>query len=166
MRQIEGRESVSRGSIYRQWLALNYGVGREPRRFQLHATAHDNDAIESQAEFGAIPGDELIDRKLIDPARTRGSEAVEHGHFGNGRRRGVGVRPDDIQFDFSLAHAGGPPLRSMELRHRRVWAKSWMALFWNRNKTSLSEIWLRQLSPANRRLHFSPTSRRPLSEQN
>ena len=58
------------------------GVGREPTGFQVHAIAHDNDTIESQAGFGAVPGDELIDRKLIDPARTRRSEAVEHGHFG------------------------------------------------------------------------------------
>ena len=58
------------------------GLSGPPAGFQVHAIAHDNDAIESQAGFGAVPGDELIDRKLIDPARTRRSEAVEHGHFG------------------------------------------------------------------------------------
>jgi hypothetical protein len=43
--------------------------------------------------------------------------------------------PTIVRFGFSLSHAGGPPLRSMGLRHRLAWAKSWMALFWNRNKS-------------------------------
>jgi hypothetical protein len=43
--------------------------------------------------------------------------------------------PTIVQFGFSLSHVGGPPLRSMELRHRRAWAKSRMALFWNQNRT-------------------------------
>jgi len=68
--------------------------------------------------------DELLDRELIDPARTRRSEAVEHGHFGMIEVGESENDPTIVQFGFSLSHAGGPPLRSMKLRHRRAWAKS------------------------------------------
>src|ERR1017187_351151 len=34
--------------------------------------------------------------------------------------------PTIVQFGFSLLHAGGPPLRSMELRHRRACCASQM----------------------------------------
>ena len=37
------------------------GVGGQMPRFQVHAVAHDHDAVEGQARLGAIPGDELVD---------------------------------------------------------------------------------------------------------
>src|SRR5437868_2176184 len=54
----------------------------QPARFQIHAVAHDHDTVESQSGFGAIPGDELIDGKLVDSTRTGRSEAIKHRHFG------------------------------------------------------------------------------------
>jgi hypothetical protein len=36
--------------------------------FQVHTVTHDLDAIERQARFRAVPGDELVDGVLINPA--------------------------------------------------------------------------------------------------
>jgi hypothetical protein len=83
------------------------GIGSQPAIFQVHAIAHHDDAIEGQPRFGAVPGDELIDRKLIDPARTRRSEAVEHGHFGMVEVGESEYDPTIVQFGVSLSHAGG-----------------------------------------------------------
>ena len=35
------------------------GVGGQMSRFQVHAIAHDDDAVEGQPRLGAVPGDEL-----------------------------------------------------------------------------------------------------------
>ena len=42
------------------------GVGGQMPRFQVYAIAHDDDAVEGQPRFGAVPGDELIDGVLVD----------------------------------------------------------------------------------------------------
>ena len=53
------------------------GVGCQLPRFQVHAIAYDDDAIEGQSGFGAVPGDELVDGVLVNTARGRRAEAVE-----------------------------------------------------------------------------------------
>src|ERR1035438_6710966 len=54
------------------------GVGGQMPRFQVHAIAHDYDAIEGQSWLGAVPRDELVDGILVNAAR--GGES-EHGSF-------------------------------------------------------------------------------------
>jgi len=41
------------------------GVGGQMPRFQVHAIAHNHDAVEGQSRLGAIPGDELVDGVLV-----------------------------------------------------------------------------------------------------
>ncbi len=46
------------------------GAGGQMPRFQVHAIAHDDDAVEGQPRLGAVPGDELVDGVLVDSARA------------------------------------------------------------------------------------------------
>src|SRR5437016_1160434 len=57
------------------------GVGGEMPRFQVHAIAHDDDAVEGQPRLGAVPGDELVDGVLVDSARSLRAEAIENCRF-------------------------------------------------------------------------------------
>jgi len=50
-------------------------------RFQVHAIAHDDDAVEGQPRLGAVPGDELVDGVLVDSARSWRAEAIENCRF-------------------------------------------------------------------------------------
>jgi ATP-dependent DNA ligase len=55
--------------------------------------------------------------------------------------------PTIVQFGFSLLHAGGPPLRSMELRHRRARGEKLDGAVLESEQVVLSEIaCFRQLS--------------------
>src|SRR5215469_5489849 len=47
-------------------------------RFQVHAIAHDHDAVEGQPRLGAVPGDELVNGILVDTARGWRAEAIEY----------------------------------------------------------------------------------------
>lgn len=47
------------------------GVGSQMPRLQVHAIAHDDDAVEGQPRLGTVPGDELVDGVLVNPARGR-----------------------------------------------------------------------------------------------
>ena len=57
------------------------GVGGQMPRFQVHAIAHDDDAVEGQPRLGAVPGDELVDGVLVDSARSWRAEAIENCRF-------------------------------------------------------------------------------------
>src|SRR6266566_7657316 len=57
------------------------GVGGQMSRFQVHAIAHDDDAVEGQPRLGAVPGDELVDGVLVDSARSWRAEAIENCRF-------------------------------------------------------------------------------------
>src|ERR1700739_3578484 len=46
------------------------GVGGQMPRFQVHAIAHDDDAVEGQSSLGAVPGDALVDGGLVHSARS------------------------------------------------------------------------------------------------
>ena len=50
-------------------------------RFQVHAIAHDDNAVEGQPRLGAVPGDELVDGVLVDSARSWRAEAIENCRF-------------------------------------------------------------------------------------
>jgi hypothetical protein len=57
------------------------GVCSQTAPFQVHAVAHDYDAIEGQSRLGAVPGDELVDGVLVDSARSWRAEAIENCRF-------------------------------------------------------------------------------------
>ena len=57
------------------------GVGGQMTRFQVHAIAHNDDAVESQPRLGAVPGDELVNGVLVDSARSWRAEAIENCRF-------------------------------------------------------------------------------------
>ena len=46
-------------------------IGGQMPRFQVHAIAHHHNAVEGQPRLGAVPGDELVDRVLVNTARGR-----------------------------------------------------------------------------------------------
>src|SRR5215472_13402482 len=50
-------------------------------RFQVHAIAHDHDAVEGRPRLGTVPGDELVNRVLVYWTRSWRTEAVKHGQF-------------------------------------------------------------------------------------
>src|ERR1700730_8247215 len=54
------------------------GVGGQMPRFQVHAIAHDDDAVEGEPRLGAVPSDELVDGVLVDSARSWRAEAIEN----------------------------------------------------------------------------------------
>lgn len=43
-------------------------VGGQLPQLQVHAIAHNDDAVESQPWLGAVPGDELVDGVFIPAA--------------------------------------------------------------------------------------------------
>jgi len=57
------------------------GVGGRMPRFQVHAIAHHDDAVEGQSRLGAVPGDELVDGVLVDSTRSWRAEAIENCRF-------------------------------------------------------------------------------------
>jgi hypothetical protein len=88
------------------WVLVD-GVGGQMPRFQVHAIAHDDDAVEGPPRLGAVPGDELVDGVLLDSARRRRAEAVK-----NGGLRVIQVRQAEhsatvILLDSAFAHGDG-----------------------------------------------------------
>ena len=57
------------------------GIRGQTPRFEVHAIAHDHNAVEGQPRLGAIPGDELVDGVLVNAARRWRAEATEHRSF-------------------------------------------------------------------------------------
>jgi len=57
------------------------GIGGQMSGFQIQAIAHDDDAVEGQPRFGAVPGNELVDSVLVYAARCWRSETVQHRRF-------------------------------------------------------------------------------------
>jgi hypothetical protein len=55
------------------------GIGGQTARFQVHAVADNNYAVECQSWLGTIPGDELIDGIFVHAARGWRPETVQHG---------------------------------------------------------------------------------------
>jgi len=45
----------------------------------VQAVANNHDAVEREAGFGTVPGDELVDGVLVHTARGWRAQAVEHG---------------------------------------------------------------------------------------
>ncbi len=79
-------------------------------QFQVHAIAHDDDAIEGEAGLGAVPGDELVDGVLVDSARSWRAEAVEHRRFAMIQIRQAKHSATVIRLDPLFAHSDGLPV--------------------------------------------------------
>ena len=93
------------------------GIGGQTPRFEMHAIAHDDDAIECQTRFRAVPGNELFDGVLIDATGTGRSEAVQHRQLGMIQIRETKYGPTIVSFCFPVSHAGGLQFRSRGLGH-------------------------------------------------
>jgi len=76
------------------------GIGGQTPRFEMHAIAHDDDAIECQTRFRAVPGNELFDGVLIDATGTGRSEAVQHRQLGMIQIRETKYGPTIVSFVF------------------------------------------------------------------
>ena len=89
-------------------------------RFQVHAIAHDHDAVEGQPRLGAVPGDELVDGVLVNAARGWRAEAVEHGQFAMIQIRQPKHSATVIRLDSVFAHSDGLPCRSIGTTANRL----------------------------------------------
>jgi hypothetical protein len=89
------------------------GVGGQMPRFQVHAIAHDHDAVEGQPRLGAVPGDELINCVLVNAARGWRAEAVEHGQFAMIQIWKPKHSATVIWLDSVFAHSDGLQCRSI-----------------------------------------------------
>src|SRR5512135_167042 len=87
------------------------GVRGQTSSLQVHAVANHHDAVECQARFGAIPGDELIDGVLVYTARGRRAETVEHSQFAVIQIRQAKHPATVIRLDSVFAHGDGLPCR-------------------------------------------------------
>jgi len=97
------------------------GVGGQMPRFQVHAIAHDDDAVEGQPRLGAVPGDELVDGVLVDSARGWRAEAVKNGGLALIQVRQAEHSATVILLDSVFSHGDGLPCRRMELS-QNAWA--------------------------------------------
>jgi hypothetical protein len=101
--------SFVRESSHRCKLLVD-GVGGQMPRFQVHAIAHDHDAVEGQPRLGAIPGDELVDCVLVHPTRSRRAEAVKNGGLTVIQIRQAQHSATVIRLDSVFAHDDGLPV--------------------------------------------------------
>jgi hypothetical protein len=115
-----GTQQASVGSFVSQTTdgckLLVYGVGGQMPRFQIHAVAHDHDAVQGQTGFGAVPGDELVDGVLVHSTRSWRAEAVENCGFTMIQVRQAEYSATVIRLASRFAHGDGLPCRSIELR--------------------------------------------------
>jgi len=58
------------------------GVRCKTSRFEVHTIADDDNTIEGEPRFRAIPGNELINRIFVNATRGRGPEAVQDLQLG------------------------------------------------------------------------------------
>src|SRR5215469_11464053 len=84
-------------------------------RFQVHAIAHDDNAVEGQSRLGVIPGDELVDRVLVHSTRGGRAEAVENGGLAVIQVRQAEHSATVIRLNLLLAHGDGLQCRAMAL---------------------------------------------------
>src|SRR6266581_2919138 len=87
------------------------GVGGQVPRFQVHAIAHHDDAVEGQPRLGAAPGDELVDGVLVDSARSWRAETVEYCQLAVIQVWQPKHSAMIAWFCFAFAHANGLPRR-------------------------------------------------------
>ena len=98
------------------------GVGGQMPRFQVHAIAHDDDAVEGQPRLGAVPGDELVDGVLVDSARSWRAEAIENCRFTMIQVWQAEYSAAVIRLDSLFAHGDGLPCRRIGTTAQTVWA--------------------------------------------
>src|SRR5215469_3604559 len=114
-------------------------------RFQVHAIAHDDNAVEGQSRLGAIPGDKLIDGVLVHPPRGARAEAIEDGQFAMIQIWQPKHSAAVIRLDSLFMHSDGPPCRSTS-DHGRSPAQC--------NIRSLISLWVLLATGAIFRLRF------------
>jgi hypothetical protein len=78
------------------------------------------DAVEREAWFGAVPGDELVDAILVHTARSRRAEAVEHGPLTMIQVRQSKQTATIIRLDSLFAHSDGLPCRRISGIHEHL----------------------------------------------
>jgi hypothetical protein len=76
----------------------------------VQAVTNDYDAVESEAGFGAVPSNELIDGVLVNPARSWRAEAIEHCQFAMIQIRQAKHSATVIRLDSLFAHNDGLPM--------------------------------------------------------
>ena len=96
------------------------GIRGQTSSFQVHAVANDYDAVERQAGFRAVPGDELIDGVLVDAARGWRAQAVEHGQFAMIEIRQPQHSATVIRLSLLFAHGDGLPCRTIGITAVRL----------------------------------------------
>src|SRR5579863_10620325 len=78
-------------------------------RFQVQTIAHNDDAVEGQPRFGAIPNNELIDRVLVNSARSWRPKAIENCCFTMIQIRQAKHSATVIRLDSLFTHDDGLP---------------------------------------------------------
>ena len=76
----------------------------------MHAVADNHDAVEGEARFGTVPGDELVDGVLVDTARGWRAEAVEYGPLTMIQIRQSKQPATVIRLNLVLGHSDGLPV--------------------------------------------------------
>ena len=89
------------------------GIGGQTSGFQVHAVAHDDDAIEGQTGLGAIPCDELIDGVLVNAARGWRTQAVEYRQSAMIQIRQPKHAATVVRLDSLFAHGDGLQCRGI-----------------------------------------------------
>ena len=83
------------------------GVCGQTTGFQVHAVPNHDDAVEGEARFGTVPGNELIDGILVHSARAWRTEAVENGPLTMIQIRQSKGPATVVRLNFWLAHGDG-----------------------------------------------------------
>lgn len=96
------------------------GVGGQMPRFQVHAIAHDDDAVEGQPRLGAVPSDELVDGVLVDSARSWRAEAIENCRFTMIQVWQAEHSATIVRFDSRFAHDDGLQCRRISTTADRL----------------------------------------------
>jgi hypothetical protein len=91
------------------------GVCSQASCFEVHAIANDNNAVECQSRFRAIPSNKLLDCVLIHASRAGRGKAVKHNRLGmvqiwQSEHYAMVVCPG-----FLATHAGGLPCRTIAI---------------------------------------------------
>src|ERR1035441_244370 len=97
-------------------------------RFQVHAIAHDDDAVERQPRLGAVPGDELVDGVLVDSARSWRAEAIENCRFTMIQVWQAEHSATIVWLDSLFAHGDGLPCRRIGTTAQTAWAMQALGL--------------------------------------
>ena len=91
------------------------GVRGQMPRLQVHAIAHDHDAVKGQPRLGAVPSYELVDCVLAHSAGSWRTEAVKNGGLAVIKVWQTEHSATVIRLASRFAHGGGLPCRRIDL---------------------------------------------------